>query len=80
MRKHERYLYGEFWTKRSALLKLVSKYRCSECGRVFDGFNKDCVQVHHVDGHRENCFWSNLKVLCAECHVKAHKALRRFHE
>lgn len=44
--------------------KKLSKY-CVECGK------KDCrIEVHHIDGNRENNKIENLKPLCASCHKK----------
>jgi len=77
VRVDKRYLYGEGWAKRSLLMKKIWDYACQECGVIMDGFDKECIQVHHVDGDRGNCSMGNLKVLCPGCHIEADKVMRR---
>ena len=42
---------------------------CADCG-----YNKheQALEVHHIDGNRENNRAKNLKVLCRNCHAIAH--------
>lgn len=42
------------------------KEACEECGTTTD------LHVHHVDRNPENNDPSNLKTLCASCHLKLH--------
>jgi len=39
---------------------------CNKCGY---SENKSALQVHHIDGNRENNKIENLEVLCANCHA-----------
>ena len=68
-----RVMYGENWTSRSRKMKKMFRYTCQKCGVIMDGFDKDSVQVHHIDMNPLNCFYWNLVVLCPECHVDAHR-------
>jgi len=68
-------VYGKNWTRKSRQMKECYHHTCQKCGRVMNGFDKESVQVHHVDGNPQNCFYWNLIVLCPPCHVKAERVL-----
>lgn len=42
------------------------KYICGET-------NEDFLVVHHIDENRENNSLENLRVLCANCHMRGHR-------
>lgn len=47
-------------------VRLVKKETCEQCGFVAE---HPCqLDVHHLDGNRQNNLVSNLQVLCANCH------------
>lgn len=56
-------------TLREFLLK-ESNYKCQLCG--WGGINpysgKSCLEIHHIDGNRQNNLRENLQVLCPNCH------------
>ena len=43
--------------------------QCAICGNC----TKEVLEVHHIDKNRDNNELSNLKVLCANCHILVHK-------
>jgi|GEM_PF-5309489 len=46
--------------------------KCSQCGK-----EKGQIDVHHIDGNHNNNDVLNLLVLCASCHGKLHKSVKR---
>lgn len=59
------------YTNCSALRKHLIKDRghsCEEC-KLTKWLNEDIkLEVHHIDGNRTNNDYSNLKLLCPNCH------------
>jgi len=51
---------------------LINKYdrKCSLCGwgEINKFSEKLPLEIHHEDGHKENCIEENLTVLCPNCH------------
>lgn len=47
-----------------------AQYTCSECNwsKVSSTTKKVPVQVDHINGNYKNCYPSNLRVLCPNCH------------
>ena len=45
---------------------LRKEYKCEECGSIKN------IDVHHIDGDRNNNVPENLELLCRSCHVKKH--------
>lgn len=46
---------------------------CQICGdRTGKGYK--IGHIHHIDGHKENCDYDNLVLLCQTCHTKVHKS------
>ena len=64
-----------------ALAKLVD-YRCEHCGAQVDPvtnrtINKPrrdgeqhIIAIHHLDGDKANCNWTNLLYSCQSCHLE----------
>lgn len=62
-------------------IKALAGWKCEHCGAVFiPGTNiavekrrKDgqpmILTVHHVDGNRSNCHYTNLISVCQRCHL-----------
>ena len=57
-------------TLRAIKLRLISKRggKCEEC--MYN--TVEILQVHHMDRNRENNDFSNLKLLCPNCHCEEH--------
>lgn len=50
------------------LIKNTKNPVCNGCGEDTDFL----LQVHHIDGNRNNNVEENLEIVCANCHVKRH--------
>lgn len=46
----------------------IKIHKCENCGITEWMGNKVSIELHHVDGNRENNNISNLKILCPNCH------------
>jgi hypothetical protein len=58
-------------------IKEARQYRCDGCG--FDCSTKGLrkfLHAHHVDGDKANNDFSNIKVLCLECHADEHHHMK----
>jgi hypothetical protein len=68
----------------SALKRKVlkrDKYKCQQCGLGIGLFlPKKKLDVHHVDGDKQNCEMTNLVALCRSCHAKYQRLLERIGE
>jgi len=62
------YIHGNGIDYRTtALIELPNE--CDIC-KIYD---IDVLQVHHIDEDRDNNKVENLRILCANCHLKLHK-------
>lgn len=61
--------YPSNWTEISRLNRIISHYRCDECGAELSN-NKKLVVLHHIDGLHPNVKGDNFRVLCKMCHAK----------
>lgn len=64
--KKEANEYSDIFMKRRKIL-LSSVKKCQQCGTT----KKLCV--HHKDGNKYNSSFSNLEVLCIQCHFGKHR-------
>lgn len=62
------YIHGNGTDYRNTALVQLPNI-CDSCG--IDDI--DVLQVHHIDEDRNNNEIENLRILCANCHVKLHK-------
>lgn len=63
-------LYPEEWKFISKQFKKLHHYQCSACKRKIDDPKR--LHVHHINGVKNDCRSSNLRVLCADCHQEQH--------
>jgi len=66
--------FGYNQNQRKQLIKAVVV--CGLCG--FD--NKDALEVHHIDGNHNNNSWSNIAVVCSNCHTLLTKKVLNYWE
>ncbi len=59
--------YSENQKALSDLIRHNRNYRCTQCGNDFTQA-KEFLDLHHIDGARNNNNLNNLKVLCVVCH------------
>ena len=60
----KRYFSASYWRLRRRILD-ERGWRCEECNRA------GRLELHHVDGDRDNDIPANLKILCRPCHFLA---------
>ena len=57
-----------YWARARKMYRDNSdNYDCEECGN-----EKSCMCVHHIDNDYTNNNFSNLKLLCRDCHEEVH--------
>lgn len=72
-------VYPKDWNKISMEYRTMKKWRCEKCGKDMIN-NTEPLDVHHIDGNKQNVSPSNLQALCRSCHIEEHphmKGLRR---
>ncbi len=60
--------YQSFKLKKRLIAEGVKKNVCKTCGRSSWLGKQLNLELHHVDGKRQNHKLSNLKLLCPNCH------------
>jgi Zn finger protein HypA/HybF involved in hydrogenase expression len=79
--------YFDKYTKRkpyNVKLRLLNhnlkKNECEKCGiKSNKGWNNQdiTIELHHIDGDRKNNSFSNLQMLCPNCHSQTHNYKNR---
>ena len=55
----------------------LKENKCEICG-ITEWQNKPItIQLHHIDGNRDNNTLENLQMLCPNCHSQTHNFCRR---
>lgn len=70
--------YPDNWDEMARACKERAGWKCEECeiGHMADGTMGSCLTVHHPDMDTENPD-ARLEALCARCHLKADRELRK---
>ncbi len=61
--------YSKAHSKIAEILKRKVEFVCQECSTGF-GSKRYLLDLHHIDGRKDNYAQSNLRVLCADCHSR----------
>jgi len=62
--------YPENWPEIAQDIKDRAGWRCEHCRRPHDPQTGYTLTVHHLDGDKANCAYSNLVALCQRCHLR----------
>lgn len=76
--------YPDDWKNREIQRKLAERfnYHCEHCGAEVDkatGYtigkprrdgHEHVIAIHHIDGDKSNCEWTNLLYCCQACHLE----------
>lgn len=61
--------YPTNWNKISRNYRTFKNWTCEKCG-VHLINHTDLLETHHINGQKNECQYSNLMALCADCHSK----------
>lgn len=61
--------YPDNWPEIAQAMKNWANWKCEHCGTSHDPTTGYCLTVHHLDGNKMNCSWTNLLVCCQRCHL-----------
>lgn len=62
--------YTKDWEKISREYRESHNYTCEKCGiTIEDPFDRQFIQVHHINGDKTDNSPNNLKCLCIHCHA-----------
>lgn len=61
--------YPPDWPQIAARIKRSARWRCEHCGERHNREAGRMLTVHHLDGNKANCHWTNLVALCQVCHL-----------
>ena len=70
--------YTKDWEKISREYRESHNYTCEECGiTIEDPFDRQFIQVHHINGDKTDNSPNNLKCLCIHCHANVDDTHRK---
>lgn len=61
--------YPENWFYIAYSVKSRAGWHCEACNHSHDPGTGYTLTVHHLDGDKSNCDFSNLVALCQRCHL-----------
>lgn len=61
--------YPKDWYYIAYSVKSLAGWRCEVCNHKHDPASGHCLTVHHLDGDKSNCNFSNLLAACQRCHL-----------
>ena len=76
MNPHLKNGYPKNWHDIALQKKLEKNYTCEVCKKKATYKTAYLIQVHHIDGNKQNCNSWNLQVLCDRCHTAAERKTR----
>lgn len=76
MRQQQKNKYPKNWHDIALRKKIEKDYTCQCCHKKATYKTAYLIQVHHIDGNKQNCQDWNLKVCCDRCHTIAEKKTR----
>lgn len=62
-------IYPEDWDNISRSYRAFKNWTCEKCG-VNLANHTSLLETHHINGQKNECQYSNLMALCADCHSK----------
>ena len=62
--------YPDNWSAIAIAVKNLAGWRCEHCGHVHDVPNGYMLTVHHLNGNKSDCRFTNLVALCQRCHLR----------
>lgn len=65
--------YTADWPEISKARKVAAGYRCTECRLHLTERWTELLHTHHINGDKSDNHLGNLRVLCIDCHNKAHR-------
>lgn len=64
-----RNIYPQDWDNISRSYRAFKNWTCEKCG-VNLANHTSLLETHHINGQKNECQYSNLMALCADCHSK----------
>lgn len=61
--------YPDDWDEIARDVKDRAEWHCEHCGHKHDPEHGYTLTVHHLDGVKSNCDYTNLVALCQRCHL-----------
>jgi len=61
--------YPKNWPDIAREIKRKANFKCENCGHKHSPPTGHTLTVHHLDGNKSNCDYTNLVALCQRCHL-----------
>ncbi len=66
--------YPDDWAAIAQAVKRLAGGRCEACDHPHDRETGHVLTVHHLNGNKSDCRYSNLVALCQRCHLRVQAA------